>query len=375
MITKRKWYDKDIETSLLGFGCMRLKTKDGEIDEDKALSLIDKAYKSGVNYFDTAMPYTNGKNERFVGKALKRYPRDSFYLATKFSMGSIKDKEDALTIIDRQLAALQTDYIDFYLLHAMSKERFEQFKKWDMMKEILEWKKQGKIRHIGFSFHDSLEVFKEMLDYYDWEFVQIQLNYMDIDIQQGIEGYKLLEERKIPCVVMEPVKGGKLAEFNEEISREFTDYDNTKSLASWALRYVATLEGVKVVLSGMNEEEQVNDNLQTFSPFIPLNDQEQRIVSSVRTKLKSITKVGCTSCKYCMPCPKGVEIPSIFAIYNDYGMYKNEAYSKNNYQRFENANKGISSCVGCMLCASKCPQGINPPEVFKKMKEEMKFIK
>ena len=375
MITKRKWYDKDIETSLLGFGCMRLKTKDGEIDEDKALSLIDKAYKSGVNYFDTAMPYTNGKNERFVGKALKRYPRDSFYLATKFSMGSIKDKEDALTIIDRQLAALQTDYIDFYLLHAMSKERFEQFKKWDMMKEILEWKKQGKIRHIGFSFHDSLEVFKEMLDYYDWEFVQIQLNYMDIDIQQGIEGYKLLEERKIPCVVMEPVKGGKLAEFNEEISREFTDYDNTKSLASWALRYVATLEGVKVVLSGMNEEEQVNDNLQTFSPFIPLNDQEQRIVSSVRTKLKSITKVGCTSCKYCMPCPKGVEIPSIFAIYNDYGMYKNETYSKNNYQRFENANKGISSCVGCMLCASKCPQGINPPEVFKKMKEEMKFIK
>ena len=159
-----------------------------------------------------------------------------------------------------------------------------------------------------------------------------------------------------------------LAEEESAESREFIRDEEIKADGK-------LLHYTKVVLSGMNEEEQVNDNLQTFSPFIPLNDQEQRIVSSVRTKLKSITKVGCTSCKYCMPCPKGVEIPSIFAIYNDYGMYKNETYSKNNYQRFENANKGISSCVGCMLCASKCPQGINPPEVFKKMKEEMKFIK
>ncbi len=374
MITKRKWYDKEIETSLLGFGCMRLKTKNGEIDEEESLKLIDIAYKNGVNYFDTAMPYSDGKNETFVGKALQRYKRESFYLATKFSFGCFKTKEEAIAIIDKQLKALQTDYIDFYLLHAMSKERFELFKKWDMMKEIIKWKEEGKIRHIGFSFHDSLDVFKEIVDYYDWEFVQIQLNYMDTDIQQGLEGYKILKERKIPCVVMEPVKGGKLASFNKNISKDFLEYNNKNSLASWALRWVGSLEGVKVILSGMNDEKQVIDNLNTFSPFICLNNEEQKLVASVSEKLKGIVKVGCTNCKYCMPCPKGVEIPVMFSIYNDYAMYENENSSKWNFLRYKKENKTLENCIKCNACTKKCPQGIKIPDEFEKMKKEMKFI-
>lgn len=373
-MTKRKWYDKDIETSLLGYGCMRFTTKDGEIEEEKAMELIDIAYKNGVNYFDTAYPYTNKKNETFVGKALKRYPRDSFYLATKFSLFCFETKEDALKSLDNQLKALQTDYVDFYLVHAMNKKTLERLIEWDLMKEIVEWKKQGKIKHIGFSFHDSYEVFKEILDYYDWEFVQLQLNYIDVDIQQGLQGYKDLEDRHIPVVVMEPVKGGKLANFNPEISSLLTSTSNA-SLSSWALRWVGTLPGVRVVLSGMNELEQVQDNLNTFKNFKPLNASELELIDSVKTKLKSVTKVGCTGCKYCLPCPQDVSIPFIFHLYNDYAMYKNEKYIENNYKDLVANKKDISKCVSCGACITKCPQGINPPEVFERFLDEMSFLK
>lgn len=374
MITKRKWYDKDIETSLLGFGCMRFTTKDGEIEEEKAMALIDKAYKAGVNYFDTALPYTNRKNEPFVGKALKRYPRDSFYLATKFSLGCFNTKEEAVQTIDKQLESLQTDYIDFYLIHALNKDSFKKFKDWDLMKEVIKWKEMGKILHIGFSFHDSYEVFKEILDYFDWEFVQLQLNYMDTEIQQGIQGYKDLEERKIPVVVMEPVKGGRLASFNPSISKDFKDYSDA-SLSSWALRWVGTLPGVKVILSGMNEDEQVVDNINTFTDFKPLNEEELQLVENVKTKLINTNKVGCTNCKYCMPCPMGVAIPNILRMYNDYAMYMNEASTKWNYNQLVKENKDISKCIECNACTSKCPQCINPPEVFKEMLDEMRFLK
>lgn len=371
---KRKWYDKDIETSLLGFGAMRLSTIDGEIDEEKGFKLFDMAIKNGVNYFDTAYPYTNRKNETFVGKALKRYPRDKFYLATKLSLNSFETKEEALGSIDMQLKALQMDYVDFYLIHALSKTTFKKFKDWDLLKEVIKWKEEGKIRHIGFSFHDDYETFKEILDYYDWEFVQIQLNYMDVDIQQGIQGYYDLLNRGIPVVVMEPVKGGKLANFNSEVAKDFKNY-SSDSLAKWALRWVGSLEGVKVILSGMNEISQLEDNLKTFKEFQPLNEEEQKIVSGVREKLKNITKVGCTNCKYCLPCPNGVNIPKNFSIYNDYYMYNDKNSSNWSFNILKKDNATFDSCVGCGLCSTKCPQGIEIPESLLKMKEDMNFLK
>lgn len=371
---KRKWDKLGIETSLLGFGCMRFKTIDGEIDEEKGLKLIDKAYKSGINYFDTALPYTERKNETFVGKALKRYPRESFFLATKFSMHCFKTREEALQTIDNQLKALQTVYIDFYLVHALSKDKFEQFKEWNMLEELIKWKNEGKIRHIGFSFHDSYEVFEEILDYYDWEFVQIQLNYMDIDSQQGIKGYYELEKRNIPAIIMEPIKGGKLASFNEEIAKDFKNYSNA-SLSSWALRWAGSLKGVKTILSGMNEMEQLEDNLLTFDNFKELSKEEKQLVMQVREKLLKVNKVGCTNCKYCMPCPGKVNIPAIFKIYNDYAMYENEKDAKWEYNFLVKEGEDISKCVDCKACQTKCPQGINPPDVFNKMMKEMEFLK
>ena len=371
----RKWYDKEINTSLLGFGAMRLATIDGEIDKELGFKLFDEAYKNGVNYFDTAYPYTNKKNETFVGEALKRYPRGSFYLATKLSLFCFNTKEEAYASLDNQLKTLQTDYVDFYLMNALDKKKFELIKEWKIMDKMLEYKKQGKIRHIGFSFHDSYEVFKEILDYFDWEFCQIQLNYMDQDIQQGLKGYYDLKERNIPVVIMEPVKGGKLANFNEKVAQHFKDYDETRSLASWALRWVGSLDGVKVILSGMNSMDQVKDNLETFNNFKPLNKEEMELVEKVRTELKKVTKVGCTACKYCLPCPQNVNIPALFSIYNDYTMYKNKDNSQWIYSGLKNSNSTGLNCVQCGLCETKCPQGIKIPEVISEFYKDLSFLK
>lgn len=370
----RKWYDKEIKTSTLGFGAMRLKVINDEIDEAKGFTLIDKAYRSGVNYFDTAVPYTDGKNETFVGKALKRYPRNSFYLATKLTIRLYKTKEELEKVIDQQLQALQTDYIDFYLMHALNKNTFQTIKDWDILKIVEGWKREGKIKHIGFSFHDDYETFKQIVDYYPWDFCQIQLNYMDDEIQQGIQGYHDLVQRQIPVVIMEPVKGGKLAAFNEEVANKLKEYNPNATLSSWAMRWVGSLDGVKVILSGMNEMEQVEDNLKTFQDFKKLNQEEQTLIAQVKESLKKITEVGCTNCQYCMPCTVGVNIPGNFKIFNDYAMYKAEGDAKWRYNDLISKKANASLCIECGKCVPQCPQGIDIPNELKRMLKVLPFL-
>lgn len=370
----RKWYNKEIKTSTLGFGAMRLKVVNDEIDEVKGFALIDKAYQNGVNYFDTAVPYTDGKNETFVGKALKRYPRNSFYLATKLTIRLYKTKEELEKTIDKQLQNLQTDYIDNYLMHALNKNTFQTIKDWDIMKIVEGWKKEGKIRNIGFSFHDDYETFKEIVDYYPWDFCQIQLNYMDDEIQQGIKGYHDLVERQIPVVIMEPIKGGKLASFNEEVASKLKKHNPEASLSSWAMRWVASLDGVKVILSGMNEMDQVEDNLKTFSNFKKLNKEERKLIEEVKVSLKKITEVGCTNCQYCMPCTVGVNIPGNFKIFNDYAMYKAEGDSKWRYNDLISKKANASLCIECGKCVPQCPQGIDIPNELKRMLKVLPFL-
>lgn len=370
----RSWEKKNIKTSLLGFGAMRLKTVNGEIDEEKAFELFDNAYKNGVNYFDTAMPYTDGKNETFVGKALKRYPRESFYLATKLSFGMVNSRDDVLKLIDKQLETLQTNYIDNYLLHALNKDRISQIKEWGVLEIVKGWQKEGKIKNIGFSFHDDYDTFVEILNMYDWDFCQIQLNYMDTEIQQGIKGYYDLEKRGIPVVIMEPIKGGKLASFNKDIEKIFKEYSNA-SIASWALRWVGSLSNVKVILSGMNEIDQLVDNLETFKDFKVLKNEELEKVEEVKSALNNVTAVACTNCKYCLPCTVDINIPGYFKIFNDYLMYENEGSAKWQYKSVLNDSSDFTECIGCNKCVQECPQQIDIPNQLARMGKELEFLK
>ena len=320
----RKMDKLNIETSLLGFGCMRFPTTaDGEIDESEAERMLDTAIAAGVNYIDTAYPYHNGKSELLVGKVLKKYDRNSFYLATKLPVWLVHTVEDVDRLLDEQLQKLQTDHIDFYLMHAMDKAHWEQMKEIGCIERLEKLRKAGKIKYIGFSFHDKYETFEEIIEARDWDFCQIQLNYMDTREQAGLKGYELAASKGIPLVIMEPVKGGSLAVFAEDIMDKFHKLDADASAASFALRWVGSLPGVKVILIGMSTMEQVDDNLKTFGSFKPLTGEEEKTITQVTEILRSRVQNGCTGCRYCMPCPAGVDIPGCFASWNTYHMYQN----------------------------------------------------
>lgn len=356
---KRKLEKLGVETSLLGYGCMRFPTNaEGKIDEESAEKLLDKAYAEGVNYFDTAYPYHGGESEVLVGKALKKYDRASFYLATKLPMWAVNTLEDVDKIFEEQLQKLQMDYVDFYLMHAMNRERWEMALNLGIVKRLEELKAEGKIRYLGFSFHDSYEVFEEMLRYRDWDFCQIQLNYMDTQIQAGMKGYKLTEELNVPLIIMEPVKGGSLASFAEDITAKFRSLDPEASIASYALRWVGSLPNVKVVLSGMSDMSQVEDNLKTFGNFKPLDEKELATVEEIVALINSRVQNGCTGCGYCMPCPAGVNIPANFKTWNTYHMYQNYNMVKGQWENSLGDEKQAKNCVKCGKCEAVCPQKI-----------------
>lgn len=361
-----------IKTSLLGFGCMRFPVdKDGSINYQKAKQLIDLAYQNGVNYYDTAYIYHGGESEPFIGKALEQYDRSTYYLATKLPSWQVKSPEDAKRILKDQLEKLNRDYIDFYLLHSMGRDSFDKMVSLGVLDYLVQMKQEGIIRYLGFSFHDSYEAFSYILHYHDWDFCQIQLNYMDTDIQAGMKGYELTQELNIPLIIMEPVKGGSLANLPQSAAKYFKAVAPDKSVASFALRYVASLPNVKVVLSGMSNLDHVTDNLDTFANFSPLNDAEQEAVQNVTRVLKKRVKNGCTGCSYCMPCPYGVDIPENFSIWNNYGIYNNAGSTKWSWTKGIADNAKAKNCVECGSCEALCPQKISIRENLKQLQEEL----
>ena len=364
-----------IETSLLGFGCMRFPcNKDGSINETEAFQMIDNAYKAGVNYFDTAYVYHDGKSEIITGKALDRYDRASYYLATKLPVWMVESVADAERLFYEQLKKLNKDYIDFYLLHALDRGRFDKLVSQGVLELMDKLKEEGKIRYLGFSFHDDYEAFEHILEYRDWDFCQIQLNYMDTDTQAGMKGYKLTEKRNIPLIIMEPVKGGSLANLPESASKYFSAIHPSKSAASWALRWVASLPNVKVVLSGMSNEQQLADNLDTFENFKALNEIEQNAVVNAAEALKSRVKNGCTGCAYCMPCPFGVDIPGNFRAWNEFGMYQNEGEVRWFWANGIMDAAKAKNCAECGQCEEACPQKLSIREDLKKVQSEFDAI-
>lgn len=368
----RKMEKLGVETSLLGFGCMRFpQTPEGKIDEALTEKMLDQAIAQGVNYIDTAYPYHDGQSEVVVGKILKKYDRNSFYLATKLPVWLVNAAEDVDKYLEEQLAKLQTDHIDFYLMHAMGKERWNKMVEIGCVKRLEELQKQGKIKYLGFSFHDKYEVFEEILNYREWDFCQIQLNYMDAEEQAGLKGCQLAADKGIPVVVMEPVKGGSLAVFAEDITAKLKELEPEASPASFALRWVGSLPGVKVILSGMSSMEQVEDNLRTFAAFKPLSEQEQETIRQVTEILRSRVQNGCTGCRYCMPCPAGVNIPGCFATWNTYHMYQNYNTVRWNWEVVLGDEHQPKNCVQCGKCEAQCPQKIAIREDLKRVQADL----
>lgn len=346
-----------VKTSLLGFGCMRFPTDaQGNIQEDVATAMVHRALEAGVNYIDTAHFYQNSQSEPLVGRILADVPRDSYYLATKLPTWKVESVADAQSIFDLQLERLKTDHIDFYLLHSLDKKR------WDKMVElgVVAWAedllRQRKVRRLGFSFHDEYPVFEEILTYRDWDFCQIQLNYLDTQIQAGMRGYTLAEERGVPLVIMEPVKGGALACLPEDLEQALKAARPDRSAASWALRWVAGLPNVLTILSGMSTPEQVEDNLATFEAFQPLDEEERALVEHTAEELRRRVKNGCTGCEYCMPCPAGVDIPENFHIWNKMAQTRDGAMAWKPWNETLKDEAKAKHCIGCGRCETLCPQ-------------------
>ncbi len=372
----RNFTKDNIKISALGFGCMRFPILDNDsskIDEGKTIEMLRYAIDNGVNYIDTAYNYHQGNSEYVVGKALKEGYREKVHLATKLPVWKVESYEDFNDLLDEQLKKLDTDYIDFYLMHALNKERWDKIKNLGVLRFADEAKKSGKVKYIGFSFHDELDVFKEIIDSYDWDFCQIQLNYVDRDYQAGEEGLKYAYNKGISVVIMEPIKGGKLTNPSEEIKSIWDSYEEKRTPAEWALRWVLNHREVSVVLSGMNNIEQVKENIKTVSnaKANSLSEEELKLIDKVTDVYNEKIKVGCTGCEYCLPCEQGVSIPDIFQIYNDLYAFGTEENSKKAYSSFIEKGIDASRCIECGRCEAACPQNI---EIIKYLKEAHRVL-
>ena len=357
--------------SKLAFGTMRLPLKDdGSIDQNQVNEMTDYAMAHGVNYFDTAYPYHDGRSEIAIGKALAKYPRESFRLVTKFPGHQFMKKYDCDGIFHEQLAKCGVDYFDFYLFHNVYENSLATYKsgEYGIVDYFVKQKQLGKIRHLGFSTHARAENLEEILDFFGdrIEFCQIQLNYVDWTLQDAKKKMELLGSRGIPVMVMEPVRGGKLTDLGEENNARLKGLRPGESIASWAFRWLAEIPEVATVLSGMSSLEQMKDNIRTFTDGTPLSEEEWNMMLEIAETLKK--GVPCTACRYCCGgCPMGLDIPMLLAGYND--MKFASAFTVKMQMDGTPAEKWPDKCIGCGACASVCPQHIDIPEVLKEFDE------
>ena len=361
-VIRRPYKRTGLTLPLLGFGCMRLPEKDGKIDHAAAELMIARAMDHGCNYFDTAYIYEG--SEEFLGQALSKYPRDSYYLTSKMPIHTLKSEADLERIFREQLRRTRAGYFDFYLMHWLNKSHWETAKQLKVREFLERQKAEGKIRRIGFSFHDEPELLDEIAQAHPWDLVQIQLNYLDWDTCRSREMYEVLTRRGIPVAVMEPVKGGMLAAMPEGVRKIFLEADPERSVASWALRYAASLPNVQVVLSGMSSMEQTEDNLRTFIGFTPLTEVERGTVEDAVAEFRRTSAVPCTGCRYCRPCPRGVDIPRNLALFNQVKAQKNPGHAGMVYKAMPEQERA-SNCIGCGVCVKRCPQQLDIPALLK----------
>lgn len=367
---------KEEKLSLLGFGTMRLPLNaEGKIDEPQVEEMVKYAFAHGVNYFDTAYPYHDGDSERVIGRILSKYPRDSFFLADKFPGHQIFDDYTPERFFEEQLERCQVEYFDFYLLHNVYEKSIHTYKNpnWKIVDYLLEQKRNGRIKHLGFSSHGSREIMKEIIDYCqgELEFCLIQLNYLDWTLQGAKEKYEMLTELGIPVWVMEPVRGGKLAKLDSKWEDMLKERRPEESIPAWGFRFLQDLPNVHMVLSGMSATEHMKDNVQTFEDYKSLTEEERDLLFEIAESMKE--SVPCTTCQYCVAgCPKNIDIPKLISIYNELKFVP----TVNASMRIEamEETKRPQACIACGKCSRVCPQGIDIPKIMKELPELMKKL-
>ena len=359
--------------SLLGMGAMRLPVIDGNdavIDERTAQRMVDEAVSGGVNYFDTAWGYHDGQSELFMGKALKKYPRDSFYLATKFPGYDLSNFGKHQEIFAEQLKKCQVDYFDFYLCHNVCEMNIDAYlneEKYHTVSFLKQQKANGKIRHLGFSAHGSYETIKRFLEAYgaDMEFCQLQINWLDWEFQNAKAKVELLKEYNIPVWVMEPLRGGKLANLSDAYAQKLRALRPEEKIPAWSFRFLQSIPEVTMVLSGMSNEAQMLDNIKTFAESKPLNAEEQEALMEIAKEMTSQTSVPCTACRYCTThCPQGLNIPYLLELYNEHTFTKDFAFIAPMALQALPEDKRPSACLGCRSCERVCPQQIKISEIL-----------
>lgn len=394
------------KVSLLGYGCMRWPMKKGEdgkdhIDQEAVNEMVDYAYRNGVNYYDTSPAYLQGQSEEAAGIALSRYPRESYYIATKLSNFNNFSREAGLKMYRDSQKALRTDYFDYYLLHAIGTSGFEGFEERyinnGLLDFLLEERETGHIRNLGFSFHGRKEVFDQFMalhEKYHWDFVQIEMNYVDwkhAKVPENVNAdylYEELAKRNIPATIMEPLLGGRLAKLPDAIAERMKEREPQMSIASWAFRFCGSYPNILTVLSGMSSMDPLIENVETFSHFKPLNDEEKSFLMEMANLMEDYPTVPCNACSYCMPCPYGIDIPTIFRHYNDHVNSGEIAQSceQDHFQRlkrrylvsYDRAVETVRQadhCIGCGQCRPKCPQSIDIPRVLRHIDRYVEKLK
>ena len=361
--------------SLLGFGTMRLpiiKDDMSKINELEAIKMIRTAIDMGINYVDTAYMYHSGNSEVVVGKALKDGYREKVLLADKMPVWFAKSEDDLERIFQEQLDRLDVKCIDMYLVHNITAQIWKRALKFNTLQFLEKKKREGKIKHLGFSFHDELPLFKEVIDFYPWDFCQIQLNYMDADFQAGVEGLKYAGSKNIPVFIMEPLKGGKLTDVLPKSVKEMWDNSPIKRTpAEWALRWVADFPEVLTILSGMSSMDQLNENISVLSETDPksLTAKELEIIKNVADQYNNLIQYSCTECRYCLPCPVKIEIPTVIKYYNEWFLYNGNDKLLDDFDMWISKDRRPSACIACKACETHCPQHLPISDIMAKAKE------
>ncbi|MBE5790051.1 MAG: aldo/keto reductase [Clostridiales bacterium] len=365
-----------IQASAFGLGCMRFNgaaSGDSVIDEQKAVSLIRRAIDGGVTYLDTAYVYLDKTSEIVLGKALRDGYRERVTIATKMPAEYVHNRAEMEALLESELKKLQTDHIDFYLMHGINREKWEYFKSIGAPEFFDDMKKAGKIRYKCFSFHGPYEDFEFILNDWDWDMVQIQYNFMDINNQAGTKGLKLAGSKGIPVVIMEGLLGGRLSKAPVNVQSLYDAYPVKRSPVEWAFRWLCNHPEVSVVLSGCNEAEQIDENLRIFDTVEPniMSEEELKLMEDVREAYLSRTRIGCTGCRYCMPCPNGVDIPGVFSVWNSVSLYDTDPKENWNLRQINEKGSGAGNCIACGACEAACPQHLPIIESLQKAWKEL----